>query len=183
MNKKRKPSRLKGFDYASENGYFVTICTQNKKCHFGSVTVDEIKLNEFGKITQACWIELGDAFEDVILDEYIIMPNHIHAILIISKDYRKEIKQYKEKLIFKQGLMNQAPTVEWPLMKNKKESLGKVIRHFKAKTTHQLRTSGLKDFAWQRNYHDHIIRGDKDYASIREYIFYNTVRWEMKNNS
>lgn len=177
--KTRKPTRLKGFDYSNESGNFVTICTINKICYFGSVYNNKMMLNKFGKIAESCWLELKEVFKDIVLDKFIILPNHIHGIIIISK----EIRQHKDNMKFEcQGLINQAPTnqisTDWILMKNKCLTLGKIIRYYKAKTSYSLKSAGLKDFSWQRNYNDHIIRGGKDYNAIQQYIHFNAIKWE-----
>ncbi|MCF7878907.1 MAG: hypothetical protein K9L95_05535, partial [Candidatus Omnitrophica bacterium] len=88
MPGQRKSIRLMGYDYAQRGAYFITICVNNRKCLFGNVCDGEMILNECGKIIDKCWNQIPQYFPHVELDEYIIMPNHIHGIINIVKKYK-----------------------------------------------------------------------------------------------
>ena len=81
----RRSIRLKGWDYSNPGHYFVTIDLKNRKCLFGKVIDNKMILNEFGKICNECWLAIPDHFENVKLDTYQIMPNHVHGIIVITK--------------------------------------------------------------------------------------------------
>jgi REP-associated tyrosine transposase len=124
-------------------------------------------------------------FENILLDEFAIMPNHIHGIIMIVDESNST-----KDLMNEPSWMNQTPTrTEWVLTKNSKQTIGKIIRYYKSKTSYMIHNSGTKDFKWQRNYYDHIIRNEKDLNAAREYIYYNPSKWEfdkentLKNNN
>jgi len=149
---KRKSIRLKEYDY-SENGYFfVTICTQNKQCLFGSISDGKMTLNQAGEMISKEWKELKKRFNSIILDEYIIMPNHIHAVLALRN-------------------VGAIPcgcpeTID-------KKRLGDIIGAYKSMTTNEyIRNINQSNWAlfekklWQRNYHERIIRNDKELTEL-----------------
>ncbi|MEW6511722.1 MAG: transposase [Bacteroidota bacterium] len=178
----RKSTRLKGWDYSEPEGYFVTICTKNREWFFGEVVDGKMRLSEAGRIADECWREIPDHFPNVSADVYQIMPDHVHGIVQIQK--RSAI------LSGGRGLINQAPTTrrdqslsgksEWILMKQEGILLGKIIRSFKAQSTRLIHATGDNSFAWQRNYHDHIIRDTVEHLLIKRYIALNPQRWDRK---
>jgi REP element-mobilizing transposase RayT len=175
--KTRKPVRLQGYDYSREGVYFVTICSKDRECIFGhpgvgaplacvlTLGIDartiEIELTQIGQIIEKKWNDIPNQFKTVDIDEFVIMPNHIHGILIINK--RAEASA--------------APT------------LSLIIRSFKSKCTMEylrhINENNLNASAkiWQRSFHDHIIRNDESLEKIRNYIRNNPSTWnEDKNN-
>lgn len=155
--------------------YFITICTQNRECLFGEITDGAMQVNFAGKMIQKWWSELIKKFKDIELDEFIIMPNHIHGIILINivgatlcgrPDLMNE--QYQ-----KTGQPHRvAPT------------LGDIMDWFKTMTTNEyivgVNMHGWPRFngkLWQRNYYEHIIRNGDDLNTIREYIAMNPMRW------
>lgn len=145
--------------------------TKNREPIFGTIVDGNLKLFQPGKIVELCWKELPERFKNVILDEYMIMPDHFHGIIILIED------------VSSRGLINQTPTDDqkWILMKNPKPVLGKMIRHFKAKSAKMIHNNGYEKFQWQRNYYEHIIRGEKDLINIQKYIYENPYRWTMEH--
>lgn len=83
INRHRKSNRLKNFDYSSTGYYFVTICTKNKEEYFGDIVNNKINLNKYGQIAKQCWLNIPKHFPNVLFDEFLIMPNHIHGIIVI----------------------------------------------------------------------------------------------------
>jgi putative transposase len=158
----RKSIRLKEYDYSQPGEYFITICTYDKKCVFGEVIEEEIRLSPIGEIAKKCWEEIHEYFPKVELDEYVIMPNHVHGIIIITDG---------------RDLINQIPTKNFPLMKNPKVTLGKIIRYYKARSSKYIHDSGYVDFQWQSLFYDRIIRSDKELNAIRDYIANNPLKW------
>ncbi|MBK7104398.1 MAG: transposase [Ignavibacteriae bacterium] len=168
-------NRLNNFDYTQPFWYFVTICTQHKKNVFGIVQNDKIELNNFGQITFKLWNEIPIHFNNAELDEFVIMPNHIHGIIIL-KDFCRDMINHVSTM-HKHKLTNN-PCTNWMMMKNPNISLGKIIRYFKAKTTFQIHKLN-REFKWQSNYYDHIIRNETDLYRIRKYISQNPLKWNL----
>ena len=161
QNKYRIPSaRAPFWDYGWNASYFVTICTYHQNCYFGDIVNEEMVLSDIGEIAQQCWLQIPEHFPFVKLDVFIIMPNHVHGIVIIDKndDGRNDEPSSKNKF--------------GPQSKN----LPSIIRGFKIGVTKNARMIN-KDFAWQAKYYDHIIRNDKSYNNISEYIENNPITW------
>src|SRR3989338_4418844 len=157
LSRIRKRLRLPDYDYSSEGAYFVTICTQNRQCLFSNITDGEIRLNEAGKMNQTRWQQLPQRFDNILLDEFIIMPNHVHGIIKIAEAGTRP-----------------APT------------LGAVIGVFKSITTHDyilnVQHHNWPPFPgklWQRNYYEHIIRNESELNRIRQYILDNPINWDQ----
>jgi REP-associated tyrosine transposase len=162
--KQHKQYRLPDFNYAGEGEYFVTICTHNRKQYFGKIKNSEMILNRIGKIAENLWNEIPSKFQHVSTDIYQVMPNHFHGIIIINEEnFINEIPT------FKSGIKNNP-------MELKSISLGRIIRWFKGRVTFDARKRNL-GFKWQSRFHDRIIRDEKEFYFIREYIINNPVNW------
>lgn len=196
-NKYRSQSnRLKHFDYTHGYWYYITICTKRKIKYFGNVVNGKMKLNRYGIIAHKFWEELPNHLP-VSIDYFIIMPNHMHGIIILENEpelRRDLIHQVSDdkpgkdenELSKARDLINQISTNkkessnhQWILMKQKGLQLGKVVRHYKAKVSREIRREIDDEFAWQSNYFEHIIRNDDDLNRIRDYIQKNPLKWEM----
>ncbi|MCK4420151.1 transposase [candidate division WOR-3 bacterium] len=163
-------SRLKSWDYASTGYYFVTVCTKDKKCYFGNVTEKEIRLSEIGEVVQGFWLKIPEHFGNVELDEYVMMPNHLHGILIIEKG-----KNCRDEAL------PRLYTGKYPNMSRispKAVSLSVIIGSYKSICTKKIRNSGVTSYSWQSGFYDHIIRNRKSLLKIREYIINNPLRWQ-----
>lgn len=162
----RKSIRLKDYDYSCPGEYFVTICTKNRACLFGEIVNEKMNLSKTGIIVDKHWKNILSYKDNVELDEYIIMPNHIHGIVVIKEPVRAILE-------------SPVPTTKY---RRRKMLLSKIIGRFKtmsAKEVNILRnTLGIP--LWHRNYYEHIIRGENDLANIREYIANNVFRWAHK---
>lgn len=168
----RRSLRLLGYDYSQPGAYFLTICTLNRRSWFGKVVDRKMVLNHAGRMVQAVWKGLPERFHSVALDAFVVMPNHFHGIIVlvgaqfIAPNACDRNKRWHSATSH-QGAINRAPT------------LGEIVRVFKAATTRQIRLAGLREFGWQRNYYEHIIRGENSLNRIREYIATNPLRWEL----
>ncbi len=162
----RKSIRLKGYDYSQTGAYFVTICTYKRELLFGKVKNGEMLLGGFGKVAESEWLRTAQIRENVELDKYIVMPNHLHGILFIIHNCR--------------GTVPRAPTLE-QFGRPVSGSLPTIIRSFKSTVTkqiNQLRNTPANNI-WQRNYFEHIIRDDEELKCIREYIINNPLKWQF----
>lgn len=165
-------TRLKEWDYSSCGYYFVTICLKDKQCLFGEVQEGKIKFSEIGKVVQKCWLEIPAHFKNVGLDEFIVMPNHLHGIVIISNEYCRDAIHGVSK--DKGGV-----TAEHNPMLSE-NSLSKIIRWFKGRSKFEI--NKIQDqplFAWQSRFYEHIIRNEKSLKDIRKYIANNPIKWEL----
>jgi REP element-mobilizing transposase RayT len=164
-NKYRVEStRFDVWDYSNNGYYFVTICTKEKTCYFGTCSDEDIQLNKFGEKTKEIWADIPNQFEDTELDEFVIMPNHVHGIIFISRDLINQISTKKP------NIKNNPMLTEL--------SLGKIIRWFKAKTSYEIcHKLNHRNFSWQSRFYEHIIRNYKELRSIREYIYNNPYKW------
>ena len=157
---KRRSIRLKGYDYSQAGRYFVTICTYKSRCIFGKVKDKRICLNRAGVIIERCWNDLETRYNgEIHIDEFIVMPNHVHGIIFIPDLGRAGFKP--------------APTRKHPL-----SEIVRAFKTFSSRRINELRNSPGTP-VWQRNYYEHVIRNESDYRQIGEYILYNPAKWEM----
>lgn len=170
----RQTTRLKWFDYSQAGSYFVTISTYKGHHAFGGIEDGRMSLNDAGRIAQAEWLKLPERFLGIQLDEYVIMPNHLHGIIIIPKGttianipqrFQEHMRKMAEERIPQLKKPYQAPT------------LGKIIGTYKGATARLIHLSGAIDFAWQERYFDSIIRDDRASQAIRRYIVNNPQTW------
>lgn len=160
--KQRKPNRLINYDYSNYGWYFVTICTQNMVHRFGKISNGKIILNDIGKIVNDAWFNIPNHYPNVELDEFIIMPNHIHGIIIIN---------YKNIV----GDENFRP------LQQHKTNLSNVIKGFKISVQKMCRNNNFISFKWQRSFYDRIIRNEKELYKIRKYIQQNPLKWDLNS--
>lgn len=179
--------RLSTWDYSRAGYYFITICTKNKQPFFGRIKDGKMELNEIGSIAQQFWMDIPHHFDGVVLGEFVIMPNHIHGIVIVAPDAGAAINN--NGVVVGRGAINRAPTNK---CKNNggitninnpmgKKTLGEIIRWFKGRVSFELRKNPHHHFKWQRNYYDHIIRNHVDLNRIRKYIKNNPEKWHLDN--
>ncbi len=155
---KRKSPRLQGYDYTQPGAYFITICTHQRQHIFGHVKEDIMVLSDAGRIAEARWLALPEHHTLIELDAVIIMPNHMHGIVIIHGD------------------PSPPPTRNHLMSK----SLGTIVDSYKSSVTRHIRKAlaGFEnEIIWQARYHDHIIRSEADFNRIRTYVKYNPATW------
>ena len=163
--KERKRLRLRDYDYSQPGAYFVTICAKDRVCRFGEIVNGEMLPNGLAAIVRSCWNDLPNHFPNVQLDEFVIMPNHVHGIIFIVDTV---------------GSIHES-TLPKTVLERRAMLLPKIVGRFKmnsAKRINELHGSfGVP--VWQRNYFEHIIRNDKSPAHIRDYIAANPQRWHL----
>ena len=196
-NKFRNESfRLAGHDYASGGKYFITICTRGIISYFGSISCSKMALSETGRIANESWYELPKHFPNVFLDEFIVMPNHIHGIIIIEPP---DIVWTLHAMATHQHPPNDVGTLQCdvgtlhatslPQPKNnfmssispKPGSLPAVIRSYKSAVAKKVHIID-PDFSWQPRYYDHLIRSDQELCRIRQYIINNPGKWKISRD-
>ena len=164
---------------------------------FGAISENKMQLTIAGTIARQCWEEIPGHFPNVALDEFVIMPDHMHGVIILTNDddYSRRgrgglINQTTTSCISinqtttNHNTINQTPAgVDWILMRNPEQTLGKIVRWFKARATKMIRDSGERGFQWQRNYYEHIIRNERERIAIQKYISNNPAKWHDRENS
>lgn len=157
----RKPNRLKYYDYSNAGWYYVTICSHKHKNYFGEIVIGEMKLNKIGEIVLECWNNIANLHKHIELDYYVIMPNHIHGIIIIN--YVEDANYVSDD--------------------RTKMELSKLIQQFKRAATIKIKSINPElNFNWQRSFYDRIIRNEKELFYIRKYIQQNPFKWDLKKN-
>ena len=172
----RRSIRLKDYDYRQNGAYFVTICTHQRLCLFGEVRDSEMILNSYGEIVSQQWEQTGALRDYVVLDTFVVMPNHVHGIIWIVDNNDTNVD------VNRRGLMHQTPptTPQREFSKPIAKSLSSIVGAFKAAVTRHInRLPESPDHPiWQRNFYEHIIRNEPDLNRIRDYIQNNPVQWE-----
>lgn len=185
--KQRKSNRLKNFDYSSSGWYFVTICTQNRECLFGNIIDNHMVLNKYGKIINKYFLEIPKHYNNVELDEFIIMPNHIHGIIVIRNSNQSVGNDLRVVPINNNQVGHGGPTLQ---NIRQQQLLFRIIKCFKTITT-KIYIDGVKNNQfppfnkriWQKSYYDHIIRNEYSLFRIRKYIKDNPKNWEDDRNN
>ena len=136
----RKRIRLNDYDYSEENMYFITICVKDRLEILGKIEENYIKLTKEGNIVKQNLYRIEEMYKNIIIDEYVVMPNHLHMLLLIN---------------YKNGI-----------------TISRIIKHFKANISREIGYS-----IWQKSFYEHIIRNEKEYLRILEYIQYNPLNW------
>ena len=189
--------RLPNRDYAANGWYFVTICTSNRLPFFGNIINGQMQLSAIGKIARQFWFEIPDHSKYTDIDEYVIMPNHVHGIVVINKpnNYRRDVANYRRDVAnYRRDVACNVSTKtvnndEYDLSRAmsgispKSNSLGAIIRSYKSSVTRWCRKNGRLNFSWQSRFYDRIIRNDGSLDTIRQYIVNNPAKWEKDKNN
>jgi len=167
----RRSIRLKGYDYTQPGAYYVTLCTEARQCLFGDVVKGEMRLNSLGHIAFTCWQAIPEHFPHVELDAFVVMPNHLHGILVISDTLVGAT--HASPLHHPNVLSLRKPCGPTP------KSVGAIVGSYKSAVSKGINaicnTEG--NSIWQRNYYEHISRDEESLHNIRQYIVENPWRW------
>src|SRR5262249_12055481 len=145
---RRRPLRLPAYDYSQAGAYFITVCTQHRAMLFGQVVECDVELNETGMIVQQTWDELPTHYQGINLDAFIVMPNHIHGIIILADEPQT------------------------------RHTIPEIVRAFKTFSARRANEcAGKRGVLWQRGYYEHVIRHEKALDRIRTYIANNPAQW------
>ncbi len=162
----RRSMRLRGYDYSRAGVYFVTICTYQRECLLGEVVDGRMRLNACGQLVAQAWSWLSQRYRYVELDAWVVMPNHLHGILIITDVDAANCR----------GDSRIAPTPDAPV---RRKSLGRLIGAFKTVSSKHI--NALRDtcgaHVWQRGYYDRVVRNERELQAIRQYIRQNPAHW------
>jgi putative transposase len=145
---RRRSLRLPGYDYSQAGAYFITACTHNRAMLFGEVIGGDVRLNEMGTIVQQTWDDLPTHYHGIDLDAFIVMPNHVHGVIILADQSER------------------------------RHAIPEIVRGFKTFSARRVNErAGKSGVRWQRGYYEHIIRNEKALGRIRAYIANNPARW------
>lgn len=168
---RRKSIRLQGYDYSQAGAYFITVCTHNRAPLFGEIVDGVMVLNTAGQIVEKCWCAIPEHFPQVTLDEFVVMPNHVHGIITVGANDYLPLPSDETPI-----QSNEPPR---PLQHGTSRTIGSMVRGFKIGVTRWFRANTDIHTVWQRNYYEHIIRNEDAYLKIAEYIQTNPQRWEI----
>ena len=199
----RRSIRLKGYDYAQEGLYFITICCQDRIHRFGEVILNahciaEMRLNPCGQIAFDEWYNTAKIRPNIELGAFVVMPNHIHGIVHITR--RVELNSTNIELnstnIELNSTNNDSSSILWiddesesnkfdsgirvecnSTLQGPSQTIGAIVRGYKSSVTKQSKILGVDEKLWQRNYYEHIIRDENSYCRISEYIINNPSKW------
>lgn len=177
LSKSFPPSRsmrLPEFDYSQAGAYFVTIVAQDRKPYFGQIVAGKMVLIAVGKMLADVWVEVPEHFPNVELSEFVVMANHIHGIVVIT------VETTHANIV---GARHAVPSQEDAIEKFGKPvptSLPTIVRSFKSAATKKVHgsTKYKEGRLWQRNYYEHVIRNERDYQAIYDYILANPANWK-----
>ena len=173
-NKYRIPSaRLQGWDYSCNGVYFITICTLNNIHYFGDIINGKMQLSNIGVIADIFLYEIKNHTKNTALNTFVVMPNHIHVILMINKP----ITNTSVETLHATSLSRRKQNKQMASIAPKSASISTIIRSYKSAVTKHSHRLGYK-FSWQSRFHDHIIRNDESFNQITEYITNNPQNWE-----
>jgi REP element-mobilizing transposase RayT len=145
---RRRSLRLPGYDYSQAGAYFITACIHNRAMLFGEVIDDDVRLNEMGTIVQQTWDDLPTHYRGIDLDAFIVMPNHVHGIIILADQSER------------------------------RHAIPEIVRGFKTFSARRVNErAGKNGVRWQRGYYEHVVRNEKGLDRIRAYIANNPARW------
>jgi putative transposase len=183
----RRSIRLRGYDYSQAGAYFITICTQNRRYLFGTIVEGRMVLNDAGCAAATYWLQIPDHFPNVALDEWVVMPNHLHSIVVImdasanataipvganNDSPLRGDSAIPDDSPLRGDLAIQRPT-------GTSRTIGSMVRGFKIGVTKWYRQRLDASQIWQRNYWEHIIRNEQELDRVRRYIVDNPLQWEQ----
>jgi REP element-mobilizing transposase RayT len=185
-SRRRRPLRLPANDYSQPGAYFVTIVTASRKLLFGTIVEDEMRVSLAGTLVTSAWQKITSRLPGIELDEFVVMPNHIHGVIWLTDPERERRVEHDG------GAASSAPTaiiearggvgapLAAPVPSSSPPSLGDVLRAFKSTSALSVnRALGRKGSLWQRGYYERVIRDEEELYAIRRYIIENPLRWAL----
>jgi putative transposase len=173
----RRSIRLKNYDYSQPGGYFLTIVTFQREHLFGGIVASEMQLSKAGEIVHEVWQEIPKKYPNAVLDEMVVMPNHVHGIVFIEDNNPVAA-------VHELPLRDNESSEEYRI-RRRRMLLPKLVGYFKMNSAKAINllldSSGIP--VWQRNYYEHIIRNEGELNRIRRYIYYNPQQWEQNDEN
>jgi REP element-mobilizing transposase RayT len=182
-NKYRIPSaRLQNWDYGTNGAYFITICTAHRRHYFGEIVQKRLIASETGILAQQYWMEIPDHFPFIELGNFVVMPNHVHGILIVDKKITVSTDVPTVSPMPPTNGSTPPPTNKTGGFAGNKnpmiqENISRIIRWYKGRCSFEMRKINI-GFGWQTRFHDHIIRNHAEYERIDQYITNNPAKWD-----
>lgn len=178
----RRSIRLQGYDYARSGAYFVTLCAHGRQCIFGEIVDGAIRLSPIGKIVETEWLRTAEVRPGVELDAFVIMPNHVHALLFILEadpSVGQPVGATRRVAPNAEETRLQRPTGPTP------GSLGAIMSQFRSVVTKRVNKARGTPGApvWQRGYYEHVVRSDEELTRLRQYIMGNPLRWDLDDEN
>jgi len=170
QRRNRQSIRLPGYDYSRVGAYYITICARDRQCLFGEVVDRHMQLNQAGRIICSVWDDLPRFYDGIELDAFVVMPNHVHGIVVIHQPV---------------GAIHESPSHAVTVVQRRRMLLSKIVGRLKmvsAKQINALRGSSGQPL-WQRNYYEHVIRDDGSLNRVRQYISDNPAQWEFDHEN
>ncbi len=164
----RRSIRIKGYDYGRDGAYFVTVCTKEKRHLFGRIVGSKMYCSSLGRVVENCWLQIPIHFPFVELGEWIVMPNHVHGVLIFDKKSRRDAKSCVHP--FGEGEISN-------LFGPQSQNLASIVRGFKVGVTKYARKYTDVYEVWQSRFYDRVIRDECELFFISEYIESNPKNW------
>ncbi len=176
-------ARLSNWDYSSDAAYFITICTANREHYLGTIINAKMQLSPIGEFAYKCWKEIPPHFPHFYLDECVVMPNHVHGIVMIEKTYIDNnsllavVETGHALSLRKTAVENDPEKPKHPRYRNQgKNTISAMVGSFKSAVTKFCNENKLQ-FGWQTRFHDHVIRDADEFYLIRNYIINNPRNW------
>ena len=173
----RKSIRLQGYDYTSAGAYFITIVTYQRECLFGEIQNGEMTLSAMGQIADENWRAIPEHFPQVVLGAFVLMPNHVHGVIIINE--RSDAPASERRGTPWRAPINNNEKFGEPVS----GSLATIIRQYKSSVTRRIQKELNGANIWQRNYYEHIIRSDEEHNRIHLYIESNIDNWSTDDEN
>jgi REP element-mobilizing transposase RayT len=184
-HRERKRNRLRDFDYSQNGYYFVTICTKDRLNLLGEIGNGRSILNEYGSVVESSWLQIPNHYKNTELEEFVIMPNHIHGIIIIVGNAEmRSVLNPKPHTAGNAEMRFAQNCTHLKRQDRSKMYLSKVIHSFKSSVTRKIRKD-YQDYiwGWQKSFYDHVIRNDESLRKIRQYIINNPLNWHLDENN
>lgn len=179
---RRRSTRLQGYDYTQAGAYFLTLCAHNRQRLFGDIVDGAMRLNSLGEIVAEQWLQTGVLRQEIVLDVWVVMPNHFHGIVMmgdVAVGAQGLRPQDAESMTRSHRHAPLCPNPNNRIRRRAPKSLGALIAGFKSAATKYINQWRQSPGApvWQRNYWEHVVRNETDLQEIRQYIVNNPMSW------
>jgi putative transposase len=187
----RRSVRMAGYDYTQPGAYFVTLVTHGREEIFGKIADREMQLNNLGEIAREQWERLYNRFPHIECRQFVVMPNHVHGIIVIANEGRSAAREIHKDVMLNNTLRpemigrsdkpvtGRSDKPATPLRGVEEGSLGAIVRAYKSAVAYRVNVIRQSPGApvWQRNYYEHIVRDEIEYKAIWDYIVANPEQW------